>query len=449
MLLIPDYVNTVIDKINSAGYEAFLVGGCVRDSLMGTKPKDYDIATSAPPQVSKQIFSDFQLIETGIKHGTVTVLVGNNAVEITTFRKDGNYQDHRHPDKVYFTGNLLDDLSRRDFTINSMAFHPETGLIDPFGGAKDIAGKTIRCVGNANDRFNEDALRIMRALRFSSVLGFHLSPDTEAALYNKMHLLKTVSMERILSELKLLLCGMNIFSVLTTYIDVLGIVIPELIPMKNYDQNNPHHCFDLLVHSAKTVQYVPPVFVLRAAALLHDIGKPSCRSRDSDGTCHYYGHAEKSAEYAETVLMRLRVDRNSANLIDKLILFHGMQITATERAVRRSMSKLGEEAFFHLLTLKEADAKACRPEVSGNLSFFTDIKEIAGRILSDDSCFSLKQLAVNGNDLISFGIPEGKEIGTALNHLLNAVIDGKVANSKDVLLKYLQSRQNYDIIELK
>ena len=293
--VLPAQVNTALARLHDAGYEAYIVGGCVRDRIMGREPKDYDITTSALPEQTAAVFAGERIIETGMKHGTVTVLLDGEPLEITTFRIDGTYSDSRHPDAVTFTPSLREDLARRDFTMNAMAYSSETGLVDPFGGQADIAAKYIRCVGDPDLRFREDALRILRALRFSSVLGFPIEPETDGAARYLCLLLKKISAERVFSELKQLLCGPDVRRVLLDYAGVLGAVLPEILPMQGFDQRNPHHCYDILEHTAAAVEAMPPEPALRLAALLHDVGKPECFFTDEDGVGHFYGHPKAGA----------------------------------------------------------------------------------------------------------------------------------------------------------
>lgn len=437
MFEFPPQVKYALEKLNTVGFEAYLVGGCVRDTLMGFAPKDFDIATSALPEETAQVFSDRRLIETGMKHGTVTVLIDSMPLEITTFRIDGSYSDFRHPDKVSFTVSLKDDLSRRDFTVNALAYHPLTGITDIFDGQTDIKREIIRCVGAPAERFQEDALRILRALRFSSVLGFSIDPDTADAIHSEKALLKNVSAERIFSEFTKLLCGKNARCILEEYIDVIGIFIPHSLAMSECQQNCIYHCFDVLHHTAATVEAVPANPTMRLAAFFHDIGKPLCRTTDAQGNDHFFGHGEVSAEIAKQSLKSLRADTKTVQSVTQLVLRHDVPISDTEKSVKHAMNKLTADGFFRMLDLKRADTMAQAPSCYDRLERLDRLKQIADGIIRQDACFSLRQLAVNGDDLLAFGLPCGKEIGVRLQQLLDAVVDGTVENQKDALLDYL------------
>ena len=433
---LPAQVHPALSRLHDAGYEAYIVGGCVRDWIMGRVPKDYDVTTSALPEQTAAVFAGERVIETGMKHGTVTVLLDGEPLEITTFRIDGTYSDSRHPDAVTFTPSLREDLARRDFTMNAMAYSPRTGLVDPFGGQTDIAAKLIRCVGEPERRFREDALRILRALRFSAVLGFSIEPETAAALRAEAPLLKQISAERVFSELKQLLCGPDVRRVLLEYPDVLGAVIPEILPMVGFDQRNPHHCYDILEHTAAAVEAIPAEPGLRLAALLHDVGKPECFFTDENGVGHFYGHPKVSARIAEAVLERLRSDRATKERVTTIVLNHGLLIEDNEKSVRRALHKLGTERFFDLLAMMRADNLGQSAELRWIQEYYDRLEEIAKEILADEACFSLKNLAVKGSDL---GLPPGPAVGKALNALLDAVMDSAVPNERAALLEYFRT----------
>ena len=441
MPALPEQVNTALSRLQAAGFEACLVGGCVRDRVMGRTPHDYDVATSALPEETERVFAGERVIETGLKHGTVSVLLGGMPLEITTYRVDGTYSDGRHPDAVTFTPSLREDLARRDFTVNAMAWSPAAGLIDPFGGQADIAAGIIRCVGDPALRFHEDALRILRALRFSAQLGFSVAPETDAALRADAELLKQVSAERITAELRLLLCGADVRRVLLDYAEVLGTVIPELLPMRGFDQKNKHHVYDVLEHCAVACEAVPPDPVLRTAALLHDVGKPDCFFTDSDGVGHFYGHAERGAETVEPLLRRLRFDNESRERITELVHRHDMRIEPTEKAVLRAFRRFGPEFYFQLLEIKRADALAHAPgpKLTERMERYEALKALGNALLEKQACFSLRDLAVNGTDLLAAGFAPGPAVGAALDQLLAAVIDGAVPNERAALLEYLQT----------
>ncbi len=423
--------------LNSSGYEAYIVGGCVRDSLLGLTPADFDITTSAFPNETECAFKDFRLIETGLKHGTVTVMIDGEPIEITTFRTEGSYTDGRRPDSVAFTRSLADDLIRRDFTVNAIAYSPETGVIDLCGGVSDLQNNILRAVGDPYKRFTEDGLRILRALRFSSVYGFEIAPETSKAIHSCTKMLEKLSAERIFSELKKLLCGKYVFKLLTEYSDVICKVIPELAPSVGFEQKNPHHIYDVYTHTAKAVASIPPTPVLRLSALLHDIGKPQTFSVSEDGTGHFYGHGEASVKLAEKVLRRLKCDNKTLSTVLTLIKHHDPLIPAERSAVQKKMRKLTPEVLSDLLDLKSADNLAQAPECFGRIEVYRKIREIMDSLIAENACFSLKDLAVNGDDIKNLGIPEGKAIGKTLFELLEAVENGEVKNEKDELLSYI------------
>lgn len=439
MFDLPAQVSYALTKLNQAGFEAYLVGGGVRDELMGFVPKDYDITTSALPAQTEQVFSDDRLIETGLKHGTVTVLHDGMPLEITTFRVDGNYSDYRHPDEVTFSSKLIDDLSRRDFTVNALAYHPAEGVVDCFGGRKDLAGQIIRCVGAPEQRFAEDALRILRSIRFSSVLGFTIEEQTANAIHKLKDLLRHVSAERIYSEFIQLLCGKNVRSVLEEYIDVIAVFLPQAAAMQRCTQTCKYHCYDVLGHTACTVDSIPSEPILRLSAFFHDIGKPACRTTDEAGNDHFYGHCEISAQIAAQSLKALRADNATIEAVTNLVLHHDTDIHPTEKSVRRALNRLGEKGFAQMLALKRADTLAHAPMCHTRLSSLDELASIAAALLQRQECFSLRQLCVNGDDLLRLGVPEGKEIGKTLQALLDAVIDGRVKNEREPLLSYLET----------
>ena len=324
-MTIPQAALDALEQLNRAGFSAWLVGGCVRDLLMGRTPGDYDITTAARPEQVEAVFAGERIIETGLKHGTVTVLLGGLPLEITTYRQEAAYSDHRHPDAVRFAPSLEADLSRRDFTVNAMAWHPAEGLVDLFGGREDLKAGIIRCVGRPEQRFSEDALRILRALRFASVLGFRLDGETRRAALERRELLSHVSRERIAAELTGILCGKDVRRVVTELWPVLAVPIPELAPMAGFDQRSPYHCYDVLTHCAAAAEAVPPEKTVRWAALLHDAGKPACFTVDEQGRGHFYGHAKQSAHLAETALTRLRFDRDTVRRVTRLVELHDCQ----------------------------------------------------------------------------------------------------------------------------
>lgn len=436
-MALPPYAAEVLRRLRAAGHAAYAVGGCVRDSVMGLAPTDYDVATSATPEETLRVFEGEKVIGTGVKHGTVTVLTGASCVEVTTFRVDGNYSDARRPDAVTFTPSLPADLARRDFTVNAMAYDErESHLIDPYGGTADIEQRVIRCVGDPDTRFREDALRILRALRFAAALDFSIEPETAAALRRCAPLLEKISAERVNIELCKLLCGRNARAVLLDFGDVLGVPIPEILPMRGFDQHNPYHIYDVWGHTAAVVESAPPTVVLRLAALLHDIGKPPTFTLDEGGG-HFYGHAKISAEMADTILRRLRFDTATRERVVLLVREHcGFELT--ERAVKRALNRLGPEAYFELAALMRSDNLAQSPALRHRQAWIDEMERLGREILNQEACFSLKDLAVNGDDLIAAGYAPGPALGAALKLLLDAVIDGRAPNEKAALLAYLE-----------
>ncbi|MBQ4649597.1 MAG: GNAT family N-acetyltransferase [Firmicutes bacterium] len=446
---IPPEVGTVLNALEAAGFEAYIVGGCVRDMIMGRKPHDFDVTTSARPEQVRAVFEGLLLadgrsakvFDTGIKHGTVTVLTGGEPVEVTTFRVEGTYSDGRHPDSVEFTGSLQEDLARRDFTMNAIAWSPAGGLKDYFGGSEDISSGIIRAVGNPDQRFKEDALRILRAIRFASVLGFEIGPETGRAMTANKHLLEKISAERIREELTKLLTGSGAGCIILKYADIIGQAIPELMTIKGFDQRNPHHIYDVLEHSAVCVDCIRPEPHLRWAALLHDAGKPETFTTDDSGTGHFYGHAARSEEITRAVMHRLRFDNETLNRVTDLVKYHDLQIELTPKAVKRALNKLGEETLRDLILLKRADNLSQSPEFAGRQQYYNQLEDLLTLISEEKQCFSLKDLAVNGNDLIVAGITDGRTIGQTLKEALEEVIDGRLANEKEILLSWILERR--------
>ena len=439
MFVLPPQVEFALNKLNNVGYEAYIVGGCVRDILRGETPSDYDITTSAAPAQTKAVFSGERIVETGIKHGTVTLLKNGMPLEITTYRIDGDYTDNRRPNSVKFTETLTEDLARRDFTVNAMAYSPKTGVTDAFGGKEDLKNGIIRCVGDADRRFNEDALRIMRAIRFASVLDFEIEQKTKESIFKNKNLLKNISVERIAVELLKLLSGKNARKVILDYFEVLEVILPEISGMKGFDQKSRWHVYDILNHTALAVEKSPEAPVLRLAALLHDCGKVDSFTVDERGVGHFYGHPEVSYEKAKTALARLKLDNATTAAVLTLIKYHDMPIEPTKPAVKKVLKLLGADLFFKLLDIKRADNLAQNLELTKDvLKTIDNIENIAKEIIKNNECFCLKTLAVTGADLINIGIPTGKELGEKLEFLLDAVINERAENKKEELLKLLK-----------
>ncbi len=435
-ITLPDSVNEILNKLNAEGFEAFIVGGCVRDSLLGLVPKDWDITTNALPQDISRCFCDYKQIDVGAKHGTIGVLIDNSVYEITTYRIDGDYKDCRHPENVTFSSNLESDLARRDFTINAMAYSPKTGLIDIFGGEKDLNNKAVCCVGNPDLRFKEDALRILRGLRFASVYNFSIEFNTANAILSNSKLLSNISSERISDEFTKLICGESAAYILNRFRRVISVFIPEIEVMFHFDQNNPHHNKTLWRHTMSALSHIEPDPVLRLTMFFHDIGKPLAQSYDEvKRLCHYKGHNRFSAAITETVLKRLKYPNDIIDRVKTLIIYHDVRFSDSKRQIKHVMSAIGKENFQLLMSVQKADILAQsmykREEKLNNFRLFSDAY---AEILENNECFTLKDLALNGHDLIHLGILKGEDIGKTLRLLLSLVIDGKLENNKEQLI---------------
>lgn len=430
----PKNVDTAINLLQSAGFEAYAVGGCVRDSLLGKIPNDWDITTSAKPEDMKSVFADFHCIDTGIKHGTVTVVIDGEPLEITTFRLDGEYEDNRHPKSVTFTSNLGADLGRRDFTVNAMAYSKMTGTVDLFGGQNDLKNKIIRCVGDPDRRFNEDALRILRALRFASVLDFEIEEKTAQSLLKNCALLGNISEERIAKELLKLVCGKGAKRILTDFAPVLFEILPELQPMYKNSHDNPHHCYDIYEHTLIAVESIDPEPTLRFAMLLHDCGKPAVKKFDENGVAHFYGHQRISAEISAQILARLKVSNKFRDEILFLVSNHDRwELYENTEKMPRYLSKFGLDGVLKLLKVMRADVLAQSPEYRYRLDQIADAEEIAKNLAAQKPCLSLSELQINGRTLMDIGIPQGRKLGAVLAQLLDEVIDGVTKNTQEAL----------------
>lgn len=427
-------VKFVLNRLNEAGYEAYLVGGSVRDFLLNKHNKDIDITTNAIPEEVKRIFVDFPVIDTGIKHGTVTILYKNLPIEITTYRIDGEYQDSRHPKEVKFTSSLKEDLSRRDFTINAMAYNNE--LIDYYGGRDDLKNKMLRAVGNPNKRFEEDALRILRGLRFASNLGFSIEEKTILAMRENKLLLKNISSERIQNELNAILLGDYVKDVMLDYYDIFEVILPEITPCVCFDQHNSHHIYDVYAHIIVAVSSAVKDKVVRLTLLFHDLGKPESFSLDENKNGHFYRHAEKSEIIARNILNRLKYDNESKRQILTLIRYHDAILQDDVKQVKRWLNRLGEDMFRKLIEVQIGDNFAQHPKHRDRQVTLNNIKKLIDQIIAENNCFSLRQLAVNGYDMIKLGY-EKFQIKSALQYLLNAVINNEVENERDKLINYL------------
>lgn len=437
---LPEKVNTIIQTLQEHGYEAYAVGGCVRDSLLGREPGDWDITTSASPDETKKLFA--RTVDTGIEHGTVTVLLGKEGFEVTTYRIDGKYEDSRHPTEVIFTRNLREDLLRRDFTINAMAYNDTEGIVDIFGGMDDLKRKIIRCVGNARERFGEDALRIMRGVRFAARLGFSLEKETKEAMTELAPTLEKISAERIQTELVKLLVSDSPELIREAYhLGITAVILPEFDEMMRTGQETKYHRYDVGEHTVQAVCNVPPDKVLRLTMLLHDVAKPEMKTVDADGTAHFKGHDIRGEQKAKEILRRLKFDNDTIHKVTKLIRWHDYRMPAEKKNVRKAMSKISAELFPMYLLVKRADILAHsmyrREEELENLS---GLQKCYEEIVADHECVSLKQLAVTGTDLIGIGMKPGKQIGEVLNELLRIVLEYPEFNNKEHLLRFVQNR---------
>ena len=428
----PGELHTVLERLERAGYEAWAVGGGVRDTLRGVSPQDWDVTTSARPEQVMALFGD-DAVPTGLQHGTVTVKQGDRTFEVTTYRTDGAYADHRHPENVIFTASLREDLARRDFTVNAMAMDRRGQVIDPYDGQEDLRRGILRCVGEPERRFREDALRIMRCLRFAAQLGFSIDHTTEQALRAQKEDLRHIAVERICEEMTKLLCGNHAARVLLSYPDVFGVFLPEILPCVGLDQRNKHHLYDVWEHTAQSVAAIAPTPELRWAMLLHDLGKGQTLTVDEQGVGHFYGHAKVSAAMAEEICTRLRFSGERKEKVTTLVAWHDREIQRTEKAVLRALHTFGEETFFALCAVKRADNLAQHPDYRDRLAEIAKAEEIARELLEKQACFSLWDLAVNGKDMLALGY-RGAAIGAMLNDLLEQVMDGTLPNEKAALL---------------
>lgn len=435
---IPSSVLSVMDQLRKAGYQAYAVGGCVRDAMLGRDPHDWDMTTNAKPDQMKQAVR-FRFTDAGIKHGTVTFIVDHEPIEVTTFRIDGDYSDGRHPDSVSFATRLEDDLARRDFTVNAMAFSPETGVVDPFGGADDLKRGMLRCVGDASARFSEDGLRVMRALRFAATYGFFIEERTAAAIHEKKHMLDAVSKERISAELTKMMQapdGAHLAAIVKEFADVLMQIMPELAPTYKLDQQNPHHDRDCFTHMVDVMAGVRPDVNLRLAGLLHDIGKPKAQKIGPDGIAHYKGHAIYGAEIVDDLLRRLKFPRKTVSEVVFLVRQHDNWPFPTKRSARRYLARCGDaDTARKLLELMKSDRKAHAPaSVDDRLGGLVDFGEIMEEALLEDIAFKVGDLEVSGRDLIARGWPPSRAIGEELDRLFDLVVTGELPNSRDALL---------------
>lgn len=438
---LPENVKTIITTLENAGFEGYAVGGCVRDTLLHKNPDDWDITTNASPIEVKKLFPC--TIDTGIAHGTVTVLIGKETFEVTTYRIDGEYEDARHPKEVVFTSCLSEDLKRRDFTINAMAYNDKTGIVDEFGGIQDLEAKIIRCVGNPEERFTEDALRMMRAVRFSGQLGYEIEFTTGQAINKLAPTLSKISAERICTELTKLMISEHPDYLRKAYeLGMTGVFLPEFDAAMETEQNNPHHCYSVGEHILHSLLFVRADKVLRFAMLFHDMGKAVTKSVDEKGVDHFYGHGKISAEMADRIMKRLRFDNDTRQKVVRLVSYHDLKIKLTPEGVRRAVVKIGEDLFPLLLEVKRADflsqSMFKREEKEKELQ---QLEEIYQTVLKNGDCVSIKMLAVTGSDLIAAGMKPGKEIGEALQEMLNLVLKEPSLNTKEYLLSCISRKE--------
>ena len=440
---LPENILKAIEILAGNGFEAWVVGGCVRDMIMGKAPADYDITTNALPQQTAECFKDYPVIETGIKHGTVTVVMNGENVEITTYRVDGEYLDNRRPENVSFTRSLKEDLKRRDFTMNAICYNPEKGLYDPMGGEEDVKKSLIRCVGEPDKRFSEDGLRILRALRFAAQTGFEIEENTARSIRKNKNLIKNISAERIFVELKKLLCGSMAHKVIEEYYEVLGVFLPEILPMAGFEQRTKYHCYDVLTHTLEALKNCEKNEVVRLAVFLHDIGKPSSYFADSDGTAHFKGHAAVGADMARNILTGLKADNDTKNKVCALIEAHSEKITVNETEIKKYISQKGFEFAKLLIKVKKADASAKSPEYR-NVDELVQAEKIIAQIEKRGEPIFLSDLAVNGNDLTELGV-SGKQVGEMLHSLLETVLSGETENDRGILLNKAEEMKNENV----
>ncbi len=437
-MTLPEAVKKCVDGLEAAGYAAYLVGGSVRDACLGLTPHDFDLCTAALPEETEAVFSGHTLVLAGKKHGTVGVATDCGVVEITTFRTEGDYRDSRHPQWVAFVPKVEEDLARRDFTINAMAWSPERGFADPFGGREDLENRVLRAVGDPETRFKEDALRILRGVRFAVRFRLTLDPATERAMFAQAHLMENLARERVFEELCKLLPLVTAEDLLR-FGPILAAAVPELGPTMGFDQHSPHHAYDLFTHIAHVTAAVPADLTLRWAALLHDVGKPAVFTLDENGRGHFYGHAAAGAEAAEEVLRRLKAPNGLREEAVTLIQQHMTRLEPDKKLLRRRLSRLGWDCVWKLLALQEADMRSKGTNKDAALSRCSAVGDLLREIEAENACLTLKDLAVNGHDLMALGI-SGKDIGVSLNHLLDQVMEETLPNEKEALLAHLKGR---------
>ena len=437
---LPEKVLMIINNLQLHGYEAYAVGGCVRDSILARRPEDWDITTSAKPEEIKKLFR--RTVDTGIEHGTVTVILGKDSYEVTTYRIDGTYEDGRHPKEVRFTDDLKEDLQRRDFTINAMAYNDDVRLVDVFGGMQDLNHHLIRCVGDPVERFSEDALRILRAVRFSAQLNFPIEKKTAEAVKEMAPSLGRISAERIQAELVKLLVSAHPERIQDACeLGITKVILPEWDAMTGVEQNTPHHKYDVAQHTLRVMKNVKRDKVLRLTMLFHDMGKPEAKTTDEAGRDHFKGHALISEEIARRVMRRLKFDNDTIRKVTRLVCYHDYRMEATPKNVRRAMNRIGVELFPYYLAVRLADVKAQSPyRKREKIENIVAVRVLYQKILLEDQCVTLRQLAVSGRDLMDLGMSPGREMGNMLSELLEYVIDDPERNRKDILCDYVKEK---------
>jgi len=433
-MILPEAIVQIINALEKAGFATYVVGGCVRDACLGRKPQDYDLCTSALPEQTEEVFRNKKLVLAGKKHGTVGVVTDTGVVEITTFRTEGSYRDNRHPDWVRFVTDVESDLARRDFTVNAMAYSPSRGYADPFGGREDLQNGILRAVGDPEKRFQEDSLRILRGVRFAVRFDLQVDAATERAMFSQAHLMDNLARERVFEELCKLLPLVSAED-LIRFAPILAAVIPELKPMIGFDQRSPHHAYDLYTHTAQVVAGVPGDLALRWAALLHDIGKVPTFTVDENGRGHFFDHAAKGAEMADTILRGLKAPNVLREQVVLLIEMHMLWLQPEKKLLRRQIGRLGLETVYQILSLQHSDNTNKGTAKSAETDQYVRILEVLEEIREEDSCLGLKDLAVNGKDLMEIGY-RGRSIGTMLNWLLDQVMEETLPNERDVLLAW-------------
>ena len=437
---IPQAVQLCIDTLENAGFAAYLVGGCVRDAYLHLTPHDFDLCTNALPEQMEEVFSDYKLVLAGKKHGTIGVVTDSGVVEITTFRTEGDYTDNRHPQWVRFVPEIEADLARRDFTVNAMAYSPSRGFADPFGGRQDLDNRILRAVGEPCQRFEEDALRILRGIRFASRYGLSVDEKTKQAMFDLAPRMEALARERVFDELNRFLQLAKAEDLLT-FAPILAEVIPELKPALGFDQHSPHHAYDVFTHIAYVTAAVPAEPSLRWAALLHDVGKPATFTTDETGRGHFYAHAQVSAEMADAILLRLKAPTQLREEVVLLVSQHMTKLEPEKKLLRRRLSRLGTDRVERLLQLQEADMSSKGTGKQDQLPRFSQVHTLLDEIKAENSCLNLKDLAINGNDLLALGLC-GRKIGETLNNLLEQVLDEQLANDRSVLLDAVQNRKD-------